>query len=73
METKEKRSTFMHETIQQMYGVIRDAKSEDELREVLTYLFTDKIKESFKNGLEVGKRQNGQDRPNKKPYRNYQR
>jgi len=34
-----------------IYGVIIDAKSQEELRVVLTYLFTDKIKGSFKNGL----------------------
>ena len=73
METKENRSTFLDETIQQMYGVIRDAKSQEEMREVLTYLFTDKIKESFKNGLEVGGRQKRQDGGNQKPYRKFRR
>lgn len=73
METKENRSTFLDETIKQMYGVIRDAKSQEELQEVLTYLFADKIKESFKNGLEVGKRQSGQDRQSGKPYRKFRR
>jgi hypothetical protein len=73
METKENRSTFLNEAINQMYGMIRDPKSEKELREDLTYLFTDKIKESFKNGLEVGSRQKRQDSGNRKPYRKFRR
>jgi hypothetical protein len=70
MQEKENRSTFLNEAIEQIYGVIRDAKSQEELREVLTYLITDKIKESFKNGLEVESRQKRQDR---KPFRRFRR
>ena len=45
-----------------MYGIIEDAPDEEELKEVLTRLFQEKLRESFKNGIEIsmkrGKRKN---------------
>jgi hypothetical protein len=47
---------FIDKAIQEMYGILRDAPTAEERQEVLTYLFRDRLRESFKNGIEVGKK-----------------
>jgi hypothetical protein len=76
MEQREKGPNFLNEAINRMYGIVDEARDTEELKEVLTYLLTEKLKESFKNGLEVGRKQQpgaGQTRRPERSRRRYRR
>jgi hypothetical protein len=71
---KGKTSGFVNEVVQEMYDLVGNDLAEEK-KEKLAVSIGLSLKQSFLNGIEVGlkKRQDGQDRPNKKPYRNYRR
>ena len=71
---KKNTSGFVDEVVQEMYEIVGNGLPE-ETKEKLAVSIGLSLKQSFLNGIEVGlkKRQDGQDRPNKKPYRNYRR
>lgn len=72
---QEKTSSFIAETLKEVNEIIGMGLSPDETRERLAYVINLSIKQSFLNGIEVGlrKRQKGQDRQNRKPYRKYRK
>ena len=64
---------FVYEAIAKMEEMVERAKDTQELKVILKNLLLAKIKESFKNDLEIGMRGRGQDRQNRKPYRKMRR
>ena len=71
---KSKTTGFVDEVVQEMYEIVGNDLPE-ETKEKLAVSIGLSLKQSFLNGIEVGlkKRQNGQDRPNRKPYRKFSR
>jgi hypothetical protein len=72
----EKKTTpgFVDEVVQEMYEIVGNDLPE-ERKEKLAVSIGLSLKQSFLNGIEVGlkRRQEGQDRPNKKPYQKFRR
>ncbi len=71
---KSKTSGFVDEVVQEMYELVGNDLRE-ETKEKLAVAIGLSLKQSFLNGIEVGlkKRRDGQDRPNRKPYRKFSR
>ncbi|RJR32827.1 MAG: hypothetical protein C4567_17845 [Deltaproteobacteria bacterium] len=64
---------FVYEAITQMENVVETSEDTEEMKANLKNLLLAKIKESFKNGLEIGMRGRGQDGRDRKPYRKFRR
>lgn len=75
---KAKNSNYMEQTLKEMKELLGGVETIDEIESAMAHLLEKKIKESFKNGIEVGRnkagkpagrqfRQNGYDR--NRPYR----
>ena len=64
---------FVSEAIARIEEMVDRAQDTTELKVILKNLLLAKIKESFKNGLEIGMRGRGQDGQDRKPYRKFRR
>jgi hypothetical protein len=79
---QEKKPSFLEETLRKVEDIcFQNVENVDRLRTELLEFLPEKIKQSFKNGLEAGRRKTGQDKTGKpaykeagrKPYRNWRR
>lgn len=64
---KEKNSNYMEQTIKEMKELLAPLETIDEIESAMSHLLEKKIKESFKNGIEVGMKKAGQ--PAKQKFR----
>jgi len=71
---KVKEPNFLDEVMRKVEDIIfQNRENPDRLRTELLEFLPEKIKQSFRNGVEAGSRKTGQVRQNKKPYRQFRR